>query len=118
MATAFFGGPFFGGEFFSTTVVVVGGGPVPAKGPARRIHPRWIREDEESELPEVIRKRTKLTKKVEALLKKQEAITEVKLDLAQNKRELDSALSAATMRLEAERQAANDEEDDWLLLML
>lgn len=76
-------------------------GPIPARGGSKRIHPRWIKEydDLESELPAVIRKRTKLTKKVEQLIAKQESITEMRL----------SGLMA---------RKPTEEEDDWLILML
>lgn len=92
------------------------GGSAP---PRKRIHPRWIREDEESELPEVIRKRTKLTKKVEALLAKQSPKTdEIKLDPFQTKAELQAAFAKAEAQLAADRLAKQiADEDDLLLLM-
>ena len=112
MAGPFFGGAFFGGGFFAPA-----GG---ARGPARRIHPRWIKEyDPEDELPEVIRKAKKQTKKVEKLLAKQPPKTdEVKLDPFQSKAELEAAFKEAEAKILAERRRIEDEEDDWLLLMI
>lgn len=104
------------GVVTAATVVVVGG-----VRPARRIHPRYIREyDPEDELPEVIQKRRKLTKKVEKLLEKQPAkFDAVALDQFQNKAELEAAFNAAALKIEADKLRADlDEEDDFLLLMI
>lgn len=104
------------GVVTAATVVVVGG-----SRPARRIHPRYIREyDPEDELPEVIQKRRKLTKKVEKLLEKQPAkFDAVALDQFQNKAELEAAFNAAARKIEADKLRADlDEEDDFLLLMI
>ena len=88
-------------------------------GPSRRIHPRWIREELEDELPEAIRKKTKLTKKVEALLAKQSPKTDVVLDIFQTKAELQAAFAKAEAQLAADRLAKQiADEDDWLLLMI
>ena len=116
-ASNFFGGPFFGGGHFGAAADTVSGGAVPP----RRLHPRYIREyDPEDELPEAIRKRTKLTKKVEKLLAKQPAKTdEVLLDPFQNKAELEAAFNAAAAKLAAEKLKRElDEEDDFILLMI
>lgn len=99
-------------------IVATTTGASPARG--RRIHPRYIREyDPEDELPEVIRKKAKRTKKVEQLLAKQAPNTDVVLDPFQTKAELQAAFKEAEAKLAADRLARDlDEEDDWLLLML
>lgn len=92
-----------------------------AAPPSKRLHPRYIREyDPEDELPEVIQKRRKLTKKVEKLLAKQPAKTdEVVLDPFQNKAELEAAFNAAAAKLAAEKlRREQDEDDDFILLMI
>lgn len=116
----FFGGAFFGGGFFGPGTET--GSATARGGKSRRIHPRWIREyDLESELPEVIQKKHKLTKKVEAKLQKTDSV-EITLDPFQTKAELQAAFqkeAAAIERSKAEHLARDlDEEDDWLILML
>ena len=87
-------------------------------GKSKRIHPRYI-NDLEDELPEVIQKRRKLTKTVEAKLAKP---VEVTLDPFQTKAELIAAFQKEAATLEAARleklTREQDEDDDWLILML
>lgn len=103
------------GNAWGAITAAVSGGSSTAKGSNRRIHPRWIREDEESELPEVIQRKTKLTKKVEKLLKK--APAEVLLDPVKNRAELGAELAKAEAAIQKKLSDEIDEEDDWLLLM-
>lgn len=117
MTTAFDPASFQNNAFQIDAVV---SGAVPARGgPSRRIHPRYIKEyDPEDELPEVIQRKKKLTKKVEALIAKQPPNTDVVLDPFQTKAELQAAFKAAEDHILAERRKIEDEEDDWLLLIL